>query len=440
MWTVWLIDFAVYSVQPVTCVTRASTRGQDCGNIGWSTPGRDLTMIDWIDWCIDWCLWTVWLIDFAVYSVQPVTCVTRASTLGQDCGNIGWSTPARDLTMIDWIDWWIDWCLWTVWLIDFAVYSVTCVTRVSTLGQVCRNIGWSTRGRWLIDWLIDACELFDWLISLCVFCSLWPVWQGLLHSDRTAETSDSPHRGETLPWLIDWIDWLTHGKSLIDWFHHVYSAACDLCDKGFYTRTGLRKHRVVHTGGRPYHDWLDWLMDWLMPVNCLIDRFRCVLWHVWQGFLHSYRSAETSGVPHGGDDWLIDWLTPVNCLIDWFHCVYSAACDLRKHRIVHTGERPYHDLLIGLVDWLIVWRLWKDWLILLCTLQPVTCVTRASTLGQDSGNIGWSTQGRDLIGIVPSWHTLFSALWNRNHRNRNFLTSGTGTVGTITFWLVEPEP
>ncbi len=35
--------------EPVTCVTRVSTPGQDCGNIGWSTLGRDRTMIDWID-------------------------------------------------------------------------------------------------------------------------------------------------------------------------------------------------------------------------------------------------------------------------------------------------------------------------------------------------------------------------------------------------------
>ena len=28
--------------------------------------------------------------------------------------------------------------------------------------------------------------------------------------------------------------------------------ACDLCAKAFYTRTGLRKHRVVHTGERPF--------------------------------------------------------------------------------------------------------------------------------------------------------------------------------------------
>jgi hypothetical protein len=33
--------------------------------------------------------------------------------------------------------------------------------------------------------------------------------------------------------------------------------------------------------------------------------------------------------------------------------------------------------------------------------------------------------------------TLRQALWNRN---RNFWTSGTGTVGTATFGLVVPEP
>ncbi len=36
--------------------------------------------------------------------------------------------------------------------------------------------------------------------------------------------------------------------------------------------------------------------------------------------------------------------------------------------------------------------------------------------------------------------TLRQALWNRNRRKRNFWTSGTGTVGTVTFGLVEPEP
>jgi hypothetical protein len=127
--------------------------------------------------------------------------------------------------------------LWNVWFIDLINWLTP---------------GWKVRLIGLIDGLIDACVQFEWLILLC--CSLWPVWQGLLHPDRTAETSGGPHGGE-----------------------------------------------------RPYHDWL------------------------------------------------IDWLTYVKSLIDWFYCV----------------------------------------------LQPVTCVTKASTPGQDCGNIGWSTPGRDLTGIDP---------------------------------------
>ncbi len=151
---------------------------------------------------------------------------------------------------------------------------------------------------WLIDWLdwlIGVCEKFDWLILLCSG-SLWPVWQGLLHPDRTAETSGGPHGGETLALLIDW--------------------------------------RL----------WQVWLIDFTV--------YFCSLWPVWQGLQYPDRTEETSGGPQGGEalPWLIDWLAPVKSLINWFYCV--AACDLcdkgfytrtglRKHRVVHTGERPY---------------------------------------------------------------------------------------------------
>ncbi len=136
---------------------------------------------------------------------------------------------------------------------------------------------------WLIFFIVVACDL--WLTDFFYCCSLWPVWQGLLHPARTAETSGSPHGGETLPWLIDWLILLC-------------SAACDLCDKGFYTWTGLRKHRVIHTGERPYHDRLIGLIDAfdlsLIHFDC------CSLWPVWQGLLHLERTPETSGSPHWG--------------------------------------------------------------------------------------------------------------------------------------------
>jgi prolyl-tRNA synthetase len=42
--------------------------------------------------------------------------------------------------------------------------------------------------------------------------------------------------------------------------------------------------------------------------------------------------------------------------------------------------------------------------------------------------------------IAAAGRAIQALLWNRNRRNPNFLSCGTGTVGTLTFCLVEQEP
>ncbi len=84
----------------LTFVFKAPTPVKLVDLLIWLIDAWVKSLIDWIDWWIDWRLSKVWMIDFTVCVLQPVTCVTRASTLGQDCGNIGWSTRGRDLTGI----------------------------------------------------------------------------------------------------------------------------------------------------------------------------------------------------------------------------------------------------------------------------------------------------------------------------------------------------